>query len=202
MTRRTPDNDTDLHLVQQLQHNAQGALAAIYEKYWAPLTEFCYKRLQQKAEAEEIVQEIFISLYERREQLQIQQTLHAYLFTAARYRIYNRYRSWMQQKKLHYILHLEDVDYAPAANELAEFRELEQRVENSLRRLPEKCREVFLLNRNDQLSYREIAVKLNISVNTVEKHMGKALRILRKDLQGYELLALMLISMNDCLAVY
>lgn len=141
-------------------------------------------------DAEEVVQEVFVSLWERRSELDITGSIDAYLHTAVRYRIYNRYRDYLKRKKTFLIPGLDDVDYQLAAAELMEYRELESRVASAVGSLPAKCREVFLLSREEKLSHKMIAARLGISVNTVEKHIGKALQLLRIQLKNEMVLVL------------
>ncbi len=176
-----------------MQQNDHHALSLIYKRYWHVLIDFVYKRLKNQQDAEEIVQELFIRLYERREELNIHTSLNAYLHTAARNRVYNKYRDWMQQRKAFKIFHLQDVDYTTPALYIAENKELENQIDLSIQKLPEKCREVFMLRRNERLSNTQVADRLQISVNTVEKHMGKAMKILKSELEKNQPLLILLI---------
>ena len=133
-------------------------------------------------DAEEVVQEVFINLWERRMELNIHFSLSAYLHTAVKYRVYNKYRDWLRRNKAWKIPDLEDVDYnLPALDQLA-YKELELKLRTAVSKLPQRCREAFVLSRDEHLPNRTIAERLNISVNTVEKHIGKALLLLRAQL--------------------
>ena len=134
-------------------------------------------------DAEEVVQEVFVSLWERRHSLEINGSLGAYLHTAVRYRVYNRYRDYLKNKQESRISGLDDVDYSMPALEALEYKELELKLQDAVNTLPHKCREAFMLSREEKLPNKIIAKRLNISVNTVEKHIGKALQILRLKLK-------------------
>lgn len=134
-------------------------------------------------DAEEVVQEVFVSLWERRHSLEISGSLDAYLNTAVRYRIYNRYRDYLKNRQESRISGLNDVDYSMPALETLEYKELELKLQHAVNTLPHKCREAFVLSREEKLPNKIIAKRLNISVNTVEKHIGKALQILRLKLK-------------------
>ena len=182
-------------LVQRMQQDDQQAFAAIFERYWQLLVDFAFRRLQLQQDAEEIVQDVFIKLHERRHELDIHTSLNAYLHTAVRYRVYNKYRDWLKQRKSFLIPNLDDVDYSLPAVDTAAYKDMETSIRKAVLKLPEKCREVFLLSREQQLSNKEVAEKMGISVNTVEKHIGKALRILRIELDKYNQIAILLITM-------
>jgi len=173
-------------LVPLLQQGDKGAFAAIYDYYWQPLIDFAYKRLKSLEDSEEVVQEVFINLFERRTTLEIHTSLNSYLKTAVRYKVYNKYREWLSNKQQHRIAHLEDVAELPGIDTL-EYKELNEKLHESINKLPEKCREVFILSREEKLSNKAIADRLGISINTVEKHIGKALQILRNDLHQYNM---------------
>lgn len=177
--------------MQLLQQGDAQAFSILFERYWERLTDYAYKRLQLREEAEEVVQELFINLYERRQELDIHTSLEAYLHTAVRNRVYSRFRTWMRQQKAFLVANLEDVDYALPPADTAAYKDLETHMGKALQKLPEKCRAAFLLSREQGHSYKEIAQQLGISVNTLEKHIGKALRILRLELGRYEQLCLL-----------
>lgn len=169
-----------------MQQDNEQAFAAIYNNYWQSLLDFAGRRLQLQEDAEEVVQDVFVSLYQRRKELDIHGSLSAYLHSAVRYRIYNKYRDYLQKKKLLLIPNLEDVDYSLPELDPVSYKQLEGKIREAIQQLPEKCREAFLLSREAQLSNKEIADQMGISINTVEKHIGKALRVLRLELEKYD----------------
>lgn len=173
-------------LLQRMKQGDQQAFATIFEQHWRQLVDFAFRRLQLLQDAEEIVQDVFVRLYERRQELDIQTSLSAYLHSAVRYRVYNKYRDWLRQKKSYLVPNLDDIDYAIAPTDTISYKELENHIRQAVHRLPEKCREVFLLSREQHLSNKEVAEKLGISLNTVEKHIGNALRVLRQEMEKYD----------------
>lgn len=129
----------------------------------------------------EVVQDVFVSIWNKRDELTLDQNLKAYLYTATR----NKSLNFLQKKKL------PTVSFSPAihdgqvekpADEVMETNELEIALYDEIYQLPEKCRKIFLLSRQEGMSYKEIAVKLNISVKTVENQIGIALKRIRKRL--------------------
>lgn len=138
-----------------------------------------------REECEEIVQEIFIDLWTKRETLLISVSLEAYLFGALRYSIYNLIRSRKVRKAyFEYLLQLPEATGNPIEDHL-HYEELAQALETSVANLPEKLRKVYVLSRKQNLTYKEIAEQENIPVDTVEKQMGRALKILRENLKDF-----------------
>jgi RNA polymerase sigma-70 factor (ECF subfamily) len=135
--------------------------------------------------AEEIVQDLFYKLWEKRAELQINTSVKSYLYSA----VHNRCLKFIEHRNVetkyrnYYLLHESEVDNEPGDS--ASIRELQGVIEHTLDALPERCSRIFRLNRFEGLKYHEIAVKLSISVKTVEANMGKALKLLRKNLKNY-----------------
>ena len=93
----------DASLVSLIQQNDREAFAILYDQYWKQLLSYAGKRLVLPQDAEEVVQEVFVSLWERRHTLDISGSLDAYLHTAVRYRIYNRYRDYLRKKQVSFL---------------------------------------------------------------------------------------------------
>lgn len=174
---------SDLLLIDRMKEGDRRAFSALFERYWQKLVDYAYQRLQSAEDAEEIVQDIFISLYQRRSELKIESSVGVYLFSAARYRVYNKYRQRLQERKAARIVNIQPIQTQVGELYLPEYKELETHLQQAIHALPEQCRRVFLLSREEQLSNRSIAERLGISITTVEKHMGRALRILRAHLK-------------------
>lgn len=132
--------------------------------------------------AEEVVQQVFLRLWEKRDSITITGPVKAYLFSAIRNTAISQWRK--ETVRVDRETHYSTIrDTATEATDQA--RELERLYQQALDRLPERCREVFVLSRQQQMKYAEIAATLDISVKTVENHMGKALRILHQELKEY-----------------
>jgi len=164
-------------------------LEHLFREYFASLMAFSVKILGDEDEARDVVQKVFISLWERRESLDLDTSMKSYLFTSVHNRSLNVIRD---RKKFSDAPHAEREDSVDVGNQL-EAMELEQRIGEIIGELPEKTREVFVLSRFEGLKYGEIADKLGISVKTVENQMSRALRILREKLAHYLALLLWLI---------
>ena len=141
---------------------------------------FALRFVKEEEAAKEIVQEAFISLWERRESIDPERQVKSYLSTSVRNRCLNYLRD---NKRFNgTLLTLENLNPAPSTEEhdRLELNELSIQIYNAIAELPEKCREVFQLNRFENMKYQEIANHLQISVKTVETQMSKALAHLRK----------------------
>ena len=183
-------------MLSGLRLGDKDAFAQLYKKYWRRLFDSAYKRLLLREECEEIIQELFVDLWTRRNTLLISISLEAYLFGALRYSIYNLIRSQkIREAYLDHLLHNSDIEHNYIEDQLY-YEELADALNKSIENLPEKFRKVYILSRRENLSYKEISAQLNVPIDTVEKHMGKALKILREDLKDFVLLLLFLSVTN------
>ncbi|QNF33222.1 RNA polymerase sigma-70 factor [Adhaeribacter swui] len=161
----------------------------VYRKYWSTLFDVAYQRVRSTEKAEEIIQDLFVELWEKREQIIIKESMEAYLFGALKFRVLNALRNEQVRTAHLQVVRNEAVTTTNSLEEEINKKDLEAAYQNQVNRLPEKCRAAFELSRQEQLSFKEIATQLNISVNTVEKHVGKALRALRFHLKDFTLTA-------------
>lgn len=168
----------DEELVERLRQSDQSAYATIFQKYNTLLFAHAYKKLQDKNEAQDLVQEIFLSLWKNREHAQID-NLMAYLFTAVRYKFFNIISHKQVEAK-----HLESLrnfvgSETPIADYLVRERIFMELIEHEISLLPPRMRLVFQMSRKQHLSHKEIALELGISEQTVTDQIKKALKILR-----------------------
>lgn len=177
---------SDEELLNLAKHGNTSAFDEIYKRYRNILMELACKKLPLKSKfmAEDIVQDIFISLYQKRALLEITVSLHGYLVQAVKYKIANEIRSSQISSKYQDFLFFSGFCKNDFASRL-ETNELHGYIDSALRRLPPKCKEVFRLSRDEDQSYKDISSSLNISVSTVEKHIVKALKILRTSVNQY-----------------
>jgi RNA polymerase sigma-70 factor, ECF subfamily len=144
--------------------------------------------------SEEIVQEAFLSLWEKRDIIDMAQPVKAYLITIIR----NKCLNWLRDNKkfntdlLRFEEYLPDQDYVNT-DKLVE-NEILKSIDNAIRELPEKCREIFTLSRFQNLKYQEIADQLQISVKTVETQMSKALQHMRIKLKEFISIVILFLS--------
>lgn len=175
---------SDKQLFNLVKKDDKKAFEEIYSRYWNFLTQSASKHLQSKQKAEDVVQEIFISFYNRRYEIEFSVSLRAYLSQALKFKIMNEFRSQAvrdtYQKTINY-----SYAYTYANNSVYhayETKELACNIHRSINLLPEKCRQAFLLSRKEDLSYKDISGHLGISISTVEKHISKALKFLKVSL--------------------
>lgn len=161
------------------------AFDLIYEQYSHKLFSFVFKILKNDTDTEEIVQEVFVKIWESRHKLESSNLLNSYIFTIAYNHSISLIRKNINSKKyLEHLRYSSIIHSSPSQISKLEFDELSDKVENLIERLPERQKQVFRLNREQGLSYSEIADQLGISKNTVENHMVKALRYLRQNLDN------------------
>jgi RNA polymerase sigma-70 factor (family 1) len=168
----------DEQLIDLLRSDNAAAFEELYSRYWQKLFYTAAKKLKNLHEAENIVQDVFLDIWQRRETLQINQTVGGYLAVAIRYRMINllasKHRAASNNKEL--IQQATDADNS--LHHWLSFRELEHWLSEKVADLPEKCGMAFSL-KNQGLTQKEIARTMNISEKTVEMHIGRALKSLR-----------------------
>lgn len=157
----------------------------IFRLHYQPLCRYAFTILQDRDEAEEIVQATFLNVWEKRESLHIESSLKSYLYRAVRNSCLNaiKHNKIKQRHAEESMAISERVHESVTHAVLSE--ELDQRIGEALKALPEQCRLIFQLSRFEELKYAEIAEQLSISIKTVENQMGKALRIMREQLKDY-----------------
>jgi RNA polymerase sigma-70 factor (ECF subfamily) len=168
-------------ILQRLKKDDKKALTLIYNAYWKPLFLSSYNLLKNKELCEEIIQDVFIDMWNNREKIQIKISLNSYLYACTRYKVFAQFR---KQKVIRFEL-CKDLEkrfqYATPETKLMH-EELVAQIDSIVKTLPKKCQNVYILSRKEQLSHKEIAKKLKISTKTVENHIGFALKALRNAL--------------------
>lgn len=178
----------DAELVALLKKSDKSAFTEIYNRFKGALYVYACKIVKEEDLAEDLVQEIFISLWDKRETVVFKTAVSSYLFTAIRYKFFD----WVDKQKVR-------ADYAASLqvfieqgewvtdNHIAE-RELLSFVDQQIERLPEKMRAVFLLSYKENLSFKEIGLRLKISDKTAQNQANTALNILRAKLGTFAVL--------------
>ena len=156
----------------------------VFRSHFKCLHSYACSIVKNEAAAEEIVQNVFFKLWEKKEQINISVSITAYLYRA----VYNDSINFLKHSKVradyqaHAVSSNKDHD---RASDPAAIKELQQKIHTALNELPEQCRTIFQLSRYEDMTYRDIAARLGISIKTVENHMGKALRVLRSKLTEF-----------------
>lgn len=176
---------SDQELLVLLGKNDAAALAEIHNRYYPILYAHAYKRLPEREEVRDILQELFIYLWNTRNTITFTGHLSGYLYTSVRNRILNVYKH--KKVRSGYITSFQEflVQSEPIADEMLREKELVALIEREVSALPTQMRIIFELSRNQHLSHQEIADKLNISPLTVRKQVNNSLRILRVKLGSY-----------------
>lgn len=165
----------------------------IYLVYFPKLVRFAREYVVSTEDAENIVQDLFLYLWEHREMLESLKNLNAFLFTLAKNRCINFYRhKILIDSKKESLDNLDRRELMLKAEALRQFdeniftdKEIEELLNKAIEHLPEKCRQVFILSRMNGLKHEEIAIRMNISVRTVQNHIVSALHKLKDELKDY-----------------
>ena len=179
---RPPPFVSDRELLERLRQGDSAAFDEIFRQWYGPLVGTAERMLRDRAVAEELVQDVMLELWRRRESLAADGSPQAYLFQATRNRVLNHLRHLKIQARSEPDVRAESSSSTPHADAAVAEDELDAAVQRAVQSLPDRCREVFELSRVHGLKYAEIARQLGISVKTVEAQMGKALRMLRERL--------------------
>jgi RNA polymerase sigma-70 factor (family 1) len=178
MVKNSYSNDKEL--LFRLKASDQTALALLYQKYWQPLYLSSFNILRDHQICEDIIQELFITVWNKREDIQVKTSLKAYLHASVRYEVFRQIRHGAGREDIFENIH--ERLQTPEEYGSIEHKELAGQIKAAVDVLPDKCRQVFKLSREEQLSHKEIAHQLHISTKTVENHLNKALRQLRNAL--------------------
>ncbi|WP_170120686.1 RNA polymerase sigma-70 factor [Dyadobacter jejuensis] len=176
---------TDPELVQAIRKGDERAFEVAFRTYYERLCQYAGSLLKDDDEAEEVVQTVFLNIWEKRESLEITLSLKSYLYRAVHNYCLNRFKH-NAIKKTHqeYSRHIL-TPHHDSVTEAIQSQELEEKIEMAISKLPEQCQVTFRMSRFEELRYQEIANQLGVSIKTVENQIGKALRILRQELADY-----------------
>ncbi len=181
-------------LIESLKNGDRFAMEEIYRHYWAEVLDSAYKRVRDEEVAQDITQEVFISLWENRDRLVIQDSMRAYLEGAVKYKVINYFRSTTVKEK-----HKQDLELlmaekmeVSAENKLM-LKDLNNEIDAAIQLLPEKMRQIFWMSRKQEKTITEISVELNLSAQTVKNQISAALKTLKKRLSYLLFVALMIL---------
>ncbi|MCA5004314.1 RNA polymerase sigma factor [Sphingobacterium bovistauri] len=175
------------HLLTSLKSGDEKSFNLLYHTYAKKLLEFSYSFTKNKISSEEIVQDIFESIWKKREDLNIDGSFQHYIFGIAKHKILNYFRSEKVRKKYvdHFNLFLAQYDITPSVQDFINLQDLKTIIHEELEMLPNKCKEAFMRSRFDHKSLDEIADIMGISKRTVENYITQALKHLRIKLKDY-----------------
>ena len=174
---------TDNLLLQDMNDNNEETFTSIYQRYWEELFVTAVKALRGKEEAADVVQDVFLSFWNRRKELTIKGSLAAYLHTSVRYKCIHYIQKNITRRD--YLLLLSEVEmgsFLTTVESDLQLKELQQTINKTVAKMPPKMQEVYKLSRHDHLSYKEIAGNMSISVETVKKHIHHAINLIKINL--------------------
>lgn len=166
-------------LLEEISEGNERAFAELYDVFSADLIRHIVSKVDDTQVAEDILHDLFLSLWRNRENMREIESLPAYLYSSCRYLIIAHYRQVLKHPDLLDLNELDVLDESISLEDRMHYRFVIDMISTEVENLPEKCREVFKLSREDYLSNKEIASRLAISESTVEKHINKAIRRLR-----------------------
>ena len=173
----------------------------IFRAHFKGLHTYACTLIRDPVMAEEAVQNVFVKLWEKKEEIGIKENIENYLYRA----VHNESLNYLKHQKVRtayqsYIMRRHTPNDHDKTSEKITLAELERKLEKAILELPEQCRLIFRLSRSEELKYKEIADKLGLSVKTVENQMGKALKLLRIKLVDYLplILILLIILYKEC----
>ncbi|ADY52091.1 RNA polymerase, sigma-24 subunit, ECF subfamily [Pseudopedobacter saltans DSM 12145] len=183
---------TDAELFDLVKNGHSFAFSEIYNRYWEILFRHAYRLLKDKDLAKDIVQEVFVSLWDKIGELDLQFSINAYLYKSVRNKVLNLIEK--DKVKNNYLESLAAFINSSEAITDYRLRErlLKEKIEKEIADLPPKMRQIFEMSRKQNLSHRQIAKELNLSDKTVKKQMSNAIKILRLKLGGFIVLSILL----------
>lgn len=172
-------------LLRLKQQDEEKFMEHLFRIYYAPLCKTVYNITHDTESAEDIVQDVFMKVWRRKDQIDLSQSIKSYLFRSS----VNTALNYLEKNRRSISMEDAEPDHLQFSSNATEddlrYQEVSLRIDQAVQSLPPKCRTVFALSRFEEMSYAEIADQLSISVKAVEKHMGKALKLMRQRLQSF-----------------
>ena len=177
-------SDYDKQLVEEIKRGSHQAFKQLFERYWDRLYAVALNRLGSAAEAEDLIQQLFMDIWFRKESIEIKHSISAYLHSALKYLIIGHIKQQSRRKKYVDLITRQyyESNYLDTETQFS-YKELNDKLEEQVEQLPDRCKEVFKLSRYEHYSHKEVANELGISYKTVENHIGKAIKLIRPSLE-------------------
>ena len=183
------------NLTHRLQLGDKNAVNELYALYSVRLYGFAIGYLKSEADSLDVIQEVFVKLWDNRANLKVEVNLEAYLFTVAKNTIISAFRKKISEKEYLEYLKMQVVKNSSGTAEQVDYNLLSEQVRELVDRLPEQRQRIYILSKEKGYSNNDIAKELQISVKTVEDHMTKARRFLKENLKEYGFLAILFYEM-------
>ncbi len=174
----------DEQLLRLLIEDNADAFEELYNRYWYKLFGVAYHKIGMREEAEELVHDVFESLWHKRQQLVVTH-LGAYLVVAIKHLSTNYIKSQINHRRFQEYLIFNQIQQSFATEELVNFSDLSAALKEVMKKLPERSSEIFKLSRFENQSVRDIANRLNLSEKAVEYHITKSVKLLKENLRAY-----------------
>ena len=178
-------NLTDQNLALLLKEGDESVFEILYKRYWDKLYVIASKRLNDAEEAEEVVQDIFLNLWRRKENFTLQSGFDNYFSIAVKFEVINRRAKRGREEERNKQIITLNKNVCEYPMEYFDLEQLQNQLELAINSLPEKCQLVFRMSREQFFTNKKIAEHLLISEKTVEKHKTHALRVLRARFKHY-----------------
>lgn len=176
--------ETEESLIEKVRSGNDAAFGQVFFTYYQPLSAYARTILKDSDEAEDMVQQVFINIWEKRQALVVHSSLKSLLYRSVHNACLNRIKQ-RQVRSAHALETIQLHRHNLATADHLQHKELQQTIEAAFGQLPEQCARIFRMSRFEQLKYHEIADRLGLSVKTVENQMGKALKLMREHLKDY-----------------
>ncbi|MGM0376310.1 MAG: RNA polymerase sigma-70 factor [Bacteroidota bacterium] len=187
------DEELD-RIVKGLGRDDKKALDELYQYYYPRLYGLSKGFLKVEDDIDDILQDVFVKIWLNRRKINSVETFNSWIFTIAKNAILSYFREKTRYNEFETrVQHLATAEVV--LNSEVEYEDLKKQTDKIIANLPEKRKEIFLLSREEGMSYKEISEKLGISIKTVEDHMLHALRYLREQFKGFDILTLLYISL-------
>jgi RNA polymerase sigma-70 factor (ECF subfamily) len=174
---------SETEIIRRIRQGDKGQFESLFRSSYVSLVRYAKTIIKDHDTAEEIVQDLFVRLWQDRQKIKIESSLNGYLFRA----VHNRCLHWLDHSRV-VEKHAREMSEREAEKtespvEIIQYNELQLKIAKVIERLPERCGRIFCMNRFEGFKYTEIAEKLSVSVKTVEANMGRALKEFRKALK-------------------
>lgn len=173
--------DTELqHLLAQLRNDDERAFSKLYSTCFRPIYRRIFSMVKDEDVADELIQDLFLKLWQQREKIDPKQSFEAYLFTIAQHLVYDHFRRVAKDKRLAAKLLLNATDYYLHSDLLLEIKESRELLQKAIDQLSPQRREVFTRCKIEGKTYEEISLELGISIATVNSHMTQSMKLVRE----------------------
>ena len=183
-----PDLDK---IIAALANDNEAPMEELFNYYYPRLLNFSIKFLKIEDGIDDIIQEVFVKIWQNRKKINSQSTFNSYIFTITRNLLLNELRSRLNNEKTRDEIRSLSMAQEYSSTDEIEYRDVKEKVDQLINNLPERQKEIFILSRTEGLSHKEIAEKLGINTKTVEYHITLAVKYLKDNLKSLGVMSLL-----------